>query len=124
MTPTSLTSTVRSVADVSSFCFEVRRAAHRCGIFLPQVGELALVVTELGNNVVQHGRGGMITVSMTSSSWTVTALDGGPGFPRAVLTAEHDGQGLASVRRLSSLSIQNCSTGAHAVASRQLAAAA
>lgn len=125
MVPLCMTTTVHSCADVTAFSTEVRRAAQRCGILLPQARELAMVVTELGNNTVQHGHGGMLTVSLTNTSWRVSALDTGPGFPRAVLLdADHDGQGLASVRRLSLLSLQNCSTGGRAVASCTLAAAA
>lgn len=136
----SLAASVATRLDVLGFCATVRKAALGAGFSVREVGELSLVVAELGSNAVVHGRGGALTVLVQPRGWQVAAVDHGPGFTAAVLAdagrsdhlgpdgvrAPGDGQrsfgsGLAAVRRLaSSLSLRNTALGARAVASRDL----
>lgn len=120
MKPLALTCTAQSSLDVSNFSARVRRAAVSQGLDARRSDELSRVVAALGTNAVVHGRGGAITVVVNTRSWLVSTVDVGPGFER--LDVEGDAGGLGEVRRLSStLSLQNCSVGAHVVAARQLA---
>lgn len=138
MNDLTLSCEVRSRVDVLSFCAQVRRVADGCGLDPRQSGELLLVVAELGTNAVLHGRGGVVTVVLSHLEWEVSASDVGPGFTPAVLAdagksdrlgaagvrlpadgGRSFGSGLAAVRRLSSsLTLQNSSRGARAVAAK------
>ena len=118
---TALTCTAQSSLDVSNFSARVRRAAVKQGLDVLQTEALTCVVMALGTNAVVHGHGGAISVIVDDRAWTVSTLDVRPGFTR--LDVEHEVGGLGEVRRLSSsLSVQNCSVGAHVVAAHQLAA--
>jgi anti-sigma regulatory factor (Ser/Thr protein kinase) len=135
----TLRSEVKSRVDVLSFCESVRRSAMGFGLEMRRIGELSLVVAELATNAVIHGSGGMVNVALSTTGWTVSVRDAGPGFSEAVLAdaGKSDrlgpdgvrppadgrrsfGSGLASVRRLStSLSLRNLEpVGARAVAHR------
>ncbi|GHC88842.1 TorS-related protein [Pseudorhodoferax aquiterrae] len=75
-------------------------------------GRLALVVTELGNNLVRHARGGRLLIAqrqLGQPEVEVLALDDGPGIAdtaRALAdgysTGGTPGTGLGAVRRLAS----------------------
>ena len=134
----SLAASVATRLDVLSFCATVRKAALGAGFTVREVGELSLVVAELGSNAVVHGKGGSLSVQVQPRGWQVSAVDHGPGFTQAVLNdagrsdrlgadgvrepgdgKRSFGSGLAAVRRLSSsLTLQNSSRGARAVAAK------
>lgn len=135
-----LTSALHSRVDVLGFCAAVRDHAASSGLDTRRAGELALVVAELGTNVVLHGGGGELAVTLSHAGWTVHATDAGPGFTAAVLEdagrSDHlgahgvrepgdggrsFGSGLAAVRRLSdSLTLHNEPRGARVTAQRHL----
>lgn len=94
---------------------EVRRhaggLARSCGLDEEDEGRVALVVTELGTNLVKHARGGMILLRALRdgrrAGLEILALDRGPGIAdiAAALrdgfsTASTPGNGLGAVRRL------------------------
>lgn len=96
---------------------EARRAslalASRLGFEETARGKVGILVTEVANNLVQHGGGGSILLRAIARSSTVgievLALDQGPGMAdvEACLqdgysTAGTSGHGLGAVRRLSS----------------------
>jgi anti-sigma regulatory factor (Ser/Thr protein kinase) len=79
-------------------------------------GQVALIATELGNNLVRHARGGQLLVGAVQGDGGETAveivsIDSGPGMAdvRASLADGHStggtpGNGLGAVRRLSGTS--------------------
>jgi len=84
--------------------------ADECGFDETQAGRLAIVVTELGNNLLRHARDGRLLVSARPArrEIEVIAIDRGPGIAdiRRSLgdgfsTAGTPGTGLGAVRRLS-----------------------
>ena len=88
--------------------------AERVGFDETRRAELAIVVTELGNNLVRHGGGGELIVRSVQRDGTagveVLALDKGPGIAnvsRALQdgfsTGGTHGSGLGAVRRQSGL---------------------
>lgn len=96
---------------------EARRAgaalAQACSFDEVSAGRLALVITELGNNLVRFARGGFILIGRThppsASSIDVLAVDHGPGMPDidrcmqdGYSTGGTPGTGMGAVRRLSS----------------------
>ncbi len=129
---------VNTRVEVLSFCVTVRRAGLETGLTPRQVGELSLVVAELGTNAALHGKGGTINVMVSPTAWRVVVSDRGPGFTQAVLedAGQSDrlgpdgvrppgdgrrsfGSGLASVRRLStSLHLHNDGLGACVTAAK------
>lgn len=86
--------------------------AAQAGLDDTSAGRLALVVTELGNNLVRHARGGRLLIAARRQGQPeieVLALDDGPGIAdtaRALAdgfsTAGTPGTGLGAVRRLAS----------------------
>jgi len=96
---------------------EVRRAAVRIaeglGFDEAAAGRVALVVTELGNNLVRHAKGGRLLVAAVTNDLgamvvEVLSLDHGPGVANlsACMTDGYStggtpGTGLGAVRRLS-----------------------
>lgn len=95
---------------------EARRHAAQLAVRLAldetSAGRLALVVTELGNNLVRHAHGGRLLIAARQQGQPeveVLALDDGPGIPdpaRALAdgfsTGGTPGTGLGAVRRLAS----------------------
>ena len=89
-----------------------RRASTRLGIDLGYddvaCGRLALVVTELGNNLARHATGGRLLVAAGAGDWVeVLALDSGPGMADVerclgdgYSTSGTTGTGLGAARRL------------------------
>jgi anti-sigma regulatory factor (Ser/Thr protein kinase) len=87
-----------------------RRAAvlsARAGHDETTAGRVALVVTELGTNLVRHGGGGEILLRAEGDAVEVIALDRGPGMEDVarclrdgVSSAGSPGTGLGAVRRL------------------------
>jgi len=136
----NLAASVASRLDVLGFCATVRKAALGAGFTAREVGELSLVVAELGTNSVVHGKGGTVSVVVQPRGWQVAAIDNGPGFTQAVLSdaGKSDrlgpngvrepgdgrssfGSGLASVRRLATqLTLRNTTVGARAFATKDL----
>jgi len=105
------------VADPSQVG-EARRAVSalgsRVGFDEHRVGQLAVITTELGTNLVKHAGAGELLVRTVQAAETmgveVLSLDRGPGiaYPAESLrdghsTAGTPGNGLGAVRRLSSL---------------------
>ena len=91
-----------------------RRAAvvlgHNADMNESQVGNLALVVTELATNLVKHGRGGQLLMRRLGAEGQdgveVLSVDNGPGIANVALslgdgysTAGSPGTGLGAVRR-------------------------
>ncbi len=103
---------VREVSQVG----EVRRAAVKVAEALAfdevAVGRVAIVATELGNNLVRHATGGRLLIAPIETAGGVMAvellsLDLGPGVPDVAqsMTDGHStggtaGTGLGAVRRL------------------------
>ncbi|NML44428.1 anti-sigma regulatory factor [Ramlibacter sp. G-1-2-2] len=94
---------------------EARRHAAllsmECGFNDVQAGRLALLVTELGGNLVRHARQGRLLLSVRPSQKEVEvlAIDSGPGIADLELcmgdgfsTGGTPGTGLGAVRRLAS----------------------
>jgi anti-sigma regulatory factor (Ser/Thr protein kinase) len=86
--------------------------AGRLGFDEEDCGRLALVVTELGTNLVRHASGGRLLVAARAGpagdGIEVLSVDNGPGMPDVehclrdgVTTASTSGTGLGAVRRLS-----------------------
>ena len=82
------------------------------GLDSDQQGRLALVVNELGSNLVKHGGGGVLLIRglQTPAAVEVLAIDRGAGmasvaecFRDGYSTAGSSGTGLGAVRRLASL---------------------
>lgn len=95
----------------SSAVAEARRRAVAAGAALGfdevRAGQLAIVATELGTNLIKHGGGGRLLVGCGSDHIDLLALDKGPGMadvPRCLAdgysSAGTAGNGLGAVRRL------------------------
>ena len=83
--------------------------AHACGLDDTEAGRLALVVTELANNLVRHARHGRMLLACRPArrEVEVIAIDHGPGIPDVerslgdgFSTGGTPGTGLGAVRRL------------------------
>ncbi|HEY8355916.1 MAG TPA: ATP-binding protein [Ramlibacter sp.] len=83
--------------------------AHECGFDDIEAGRLAIVVTELGTNLLRHARSGRLLLSTRTARGEVevVAIDEGPGMAdvhRALddgySTGTTPGTGLGAVRRL------------------------
>jgi len=134
MTPHSETIPVEHPSDVL-VCR--RRAAHLATAmqFPPvQVGEVAILVTELAENALRHGGGGEVRLARINgergSGIEVTCSDRGPGFdPETAFadgfsTAGSLGIGLGAVRRLAdSCEVENLPRGVRITARKWLPAA-
>lgn len=90
---------------------EAVRMAGDCGFDEVATGRVALVVTELGNNLVRHAQGGRLWLSAQPDRQEVEviAVDGGPGIADLAKsmgdgfsTGGTPGTGLGAVRRLAS----------------------
>ena len=84
------------------------RIAERLGLTANARGNLAIVLTELGNNIIRHGESGLIVFHASGGALEVTTIDRGPGIPdvsRALQdgysTAGTPGEGLGAISRLS-----------------------
>ena len=101
--------------DDASRVGEARRyaaeLAHDCGLGEVEAGRLALVVTELGTNLVRHADKGRLLLSarVGRAEVEVIAIDEGPGMPDVARslgdgysTGGTPGTGLGAVRRLAS----------------------
>lgn len=100
------------MADASRVGEARRHAAQlalECGLDEVEAGRLALVVTELGSNLVRHARGGRLLVASRPQrrEVEVIALDEGPGIADVgrslgdgYSTGGTPGTGLGAVRRL------------------------
>jgi anti-sigma regulatory factor (Ser/Thr protein kinase) len=109
-----VTSPLPFVVDEPSQIGEARRRvldlAASTGLDAELQGRLALVVNELGSNLVKHGRGGQLLVRAIGASVEVLAIDRGEGmadiaecFRDGYSTAGSPGNGLGAVQRLASL---------------------
>ena len=101
--------------DDASRVGEARRhaaeLAHDCGLGEVEAGRLALIVTELGTNLVRHADKGRLLLSarVARGEVEVVAIDEGPGIPDVqrslgdgYSTGGTPGTGLGAVRRLAS----------------------
>jgi len=99
--------------DESSRVGEARRhavdLAQACGLDETEGGRLALVVTELANNLVRHAQHGRLLLACRTAraEVEVIAMDDGPGIPNVerslgdgFSTGGTPGTGLGAVRRL------------------------
>src|SRR5687768_2318246 len=111
-----LCQTVIPVAE-SSQVGQARRVASQlaaqAGLGETECGKVAIVATELGNNLLRHAGGGHLLlrsfVADAGSTAELIALDSGPGMPDVdrcftdgFSTGGTPGNGLGAVRRLSS----------------------
>ncbi|HUR90201.1 MAG TPA: ATP-binding SpoIIE family protein phosphatase [Ramlibacter sp.] len=98
--------------DDASRVGEARRHAARlavqCSMDDTAAGRLAIVVTELGTNLLRHARGGRLLIAGDAAQVEVIAIDDGPGMADTRLsmndgfsTGGTSGNGLGAVRRLS-----------------------
>ena len=116
--------------DDATHVSQARRASTRLaeslGFDATAVGNVALVVTEIGTNIVKHGRGGQILLHPVSQTGVVgidiVGLDRGPGMAdidRCVRdgysTAGSAGTGLGAIRRLAAV-FDVCSAPGHGTA--------
>ena len=98
----------------SSRVGEARRHAvalgERCGLDETESGRLALVVTELGTNLLKHADGGrlLVTARPERGEVEVMSIDDGPGIEDVARSMDDgfstggtSGTGLGAVRRLS-----------------------
>lgn len=99
--------------DESTRVGEARRQAavlsQRAQLDDVQAGRVAIIVTELGNNLVRHARGGFLLLALDEDrrELEVIAIDRGPGIPDVgrslsdgFSTGGTPGTGLGAVRRL------------------------
>lgn len=96
---------VRDQTHVAEARREAEGAAQRAGFDETEVGRAAIVVTELGTNLLKHGGGGEILIDPVGGL-QILALDKGPGMAdvEACLadgysTGGTRGEGLGAVRR-------------------------
>ena len=102
--------------------------AQECGLDEVEAGRLAIVVTELGNNLLRHARQGrlLVTARPELGEVEVIAIDTGPGIPDlgrslddGFSTAGTPGTGLGAVRRLAQdFDIHSCVPGGTVVLAR------
>jgi anti-sigma regulatory factor (Ser/Thr protein kinase) len=103
------------VSDASQVGEARRHAAvlsERCAFDATAAGRLALVVTELGKNLIRHARAGRLVIGAAPAhpgQVEVYSLDEGPGMPDVgscladgFSSSGTPGTGLGAVRRLSS----------------------
>jgi anti-sigma regulatory factor (Ser/Thr protein kinase) len=101
--------------DDASRVGEARRhaaqLAHECGLDETEAGRLAIVVTELGTNLLRHAQGGRLLLSARAARMEaeVVSIDAGPGIADidrslgdGYSTGGTPGTGLGAVRRLAS----------------------
>src|SRR4051794_21402568 len=101
-----------TVADPSHVAAARRYATQQAvttGFDETDTGRLAIIVTELANNLLHHGGGGemLIGADLETSGMQVIALDRGPGMVNVsqclrdgFSTAGTPGNGLGAVQRL------------------------
>jgi anti-sigma regulatory factor (Ser/Thr protein kinase) len=103
----------RFAMDDPSCVGEARRhasmLAQRCGMSEVEVGRVAIVVTELGNNLVRHAQRGVLLIAPREQSGDVeiVSMDHGPGIADVARslgdgfsTGGTPGTGLGAVKRL------------------------
>lgn len=88
---------------------DVVRFASRLPFDAADLGRIALIASELASNLVKHGGGGSLTITLLEAprGVRVTAEDHGPGIPdvpqamqAGFSTAGSYGDGLAALREL------------------------
>lgn len=121
--------TITSRVDVESARREAQAAARAAGAGDHEVGEVALIATELATNILRHARDGWLCVSTArgddgATSVRIEARDRGPGIPdvpRAMTegftTAGGYGDGLPLVERLAdTMTVESSGAGTSIVA--------
>lgn len=105
------------IVDTSQVGFARRAAvelAHSLRFDEATIGQVSLIVTEAGTNLVKHGGGGQLLLRVVDDSdrpqLEVIALDRGPGIANVMQSLEDGysttgspGTGLGALRRLSSV---------------------
>jgi anti-sigma regulatory factor (Ser/Thr protein kinase) len=101
---------VRDPTDVANARRRVGALAARLGFDETAAGRVAIVVTELAQNLVRHGGGGEILVgadALNPAGLEILALDRGPGMPDVAAclrdgysTGGTSGNGLGAIKRL------------------------
>lgn len=103
---------VSGPADVEVACRVAAGFAGESGFSTREIGELVLIVSELGTNLLRHAENGTLTIERGINDGqgyaVVVSQDGGPGI-RDIEAAMQDGQGkaggmgagLGAVQRLS-----------------------
>lgn len=106
-------SEVKFILDESSSLGMVRRAVNiialEMGFDEVRLGKIAIVVSELGTNILKHALRGEIIVTSNNDSISLVALDKGPGISNVAeslkdgySTAGTAGNGLGAIKRLAS----------------------
>jgi anti-sigma regulatory factor (Ser/Thr protein kinase) len=90
---------------------DVHRLALQSGLSEKRIGEIDIVIAELGSNILKHGGGGEVLVMLTEQpvpAIEIIGIDNGPGIPDlarmmqdGVSTTKTLGQGLGAMKRLS-----------------------
>jgi serine/threonine-protein kinase RsbT len=121
--------TIAGRVDVESARREAQAAARAAGADAHEVGEIALIATELGTNILRHAGDGWLCVTTYpggdgATCVRIEARDSGPGIPdvpRAMTegftTAGGYGDGLPLVQRLAdSVTVESSGAGTSIVA--------
>jgi len=100
---------IEEVTQVGQARREALALADQCGFGELDAGRVALVATELATNMIKHGRGGVMHLSVACGrnglGVELCAIDQGPGFslsqclPDGFSTGGTQGLGLGAVRR-------------------------
>jgi len=100
---------VEETTQVGQVRREALALAAQAGFDALDAGRVGLAATELATNVLRHGRGGRVLLSLVQGSAGVgvelCAVDRGPGFslahclPDGYSTAGSQGQGLGAIQR-------------------------
>jgi anti-sigma regulatory factor (Ser/Thr protein kinase) len=112
MTPHQVIIPVVESSQVGEARRHAVRLAERVGLNESARGKVAIVATELGNNLVRHGGGGEVALRLLAhaegNGVEILAIDKGPGMADVgrclqdgFSTGGTAGQGLGAVRRLS-----------------------
>lgn len=97
---------VRDATQVGAARRAAAALAERAGLGANHASDLAILVTELGNNLVKHALRGQLLLDVHEGDVEVLSLDAGPGmdlehcFRDGFSTAGTPGTGLGAVRRI------------------------
>ena len=108
--PPQIICVVRETSDVGSARRNAQRVAEDFGFSVADAGRVALIATELANNLVKHGRGGHVLVQEVhephAPAIELLAIDAGPGMDDVdkclrdgYSTAGTAGTGLGAIKR-------------------------
>ena len=97
---------VRDASQVGAARRAAATLAERAGLGANHASDLAILVTELGNNLVKHATRGQLLLDVHDGEVEVLSIDSGPGmdlehcFRDGYSTSGTPGTGLGAVRRI------------------------